>query len=165
MYKCPKCGSTIIGGRDEFCSECGLRLRELCPVCDSTHPITTKFCPETGKDIAEYRLKVERKKVVEKEFDAMFQTYNHGKCLAARWKAFIISFVCWESALFVIWWYTIRHMTDAGGAFGAFGVGFTIFVAVLVLAFTWITTFVSFDNKREQLLDLYFGEKIPKEKN
>jgi len=103
---------------------------------------------------------MKRKKEVEKEFDRIFPTIHRKACVAARWKAFFVSFFCWEGALAMIM-YAIGFIIPVDDTAG---LAVIITFAAIILVFTFATTGVSFDNKREELLDEYFGEKIRDEK-
>lgn len=58
-YRCPVC-HTDNQEKDDFCKQCGKRLKEKCPFCLQMHPISTIFCPKSGYNIKERREKEEK---------------------------------------------------------------------------------------------------------
>jgi len=160
VIKCSKCGAEN-SDRHMHCLACGGQTQEYCQSCHGLHPVTAVFCPSSGKNIAEYKLEVERKKEVEKEFDEIFPTTRRKACVVARWKAFIVSLICWEAVLAMIC-FAVGKMLSSDEAINS---SVTIAFAVIILIFTLVTTGVSYENKREELLYEYFAEKIPAEKN
>lgn len=65
--KCHNCGR-INKEENLYCSKCGTKLQEECPLCKEFHTFDTMFCSKMGRNIKEYRAEMaERKKKKEKE--------------------------------------------------------------------------------------------------
>jgi hypothetical protein len=160
MVKCPECDCEKISYADDFCPGCGATLRESCPVCHAMHPTATKFCPQRGNNIADYKVEVERKKEVEKEFDGIFEKTYRKECLKARFKAFFVSLLCYEAVLAMIISIVGRILSSDE----VLNSSVSIFLAVFFLVVTFASTGVSYENKREEILDAYLTEKILGEK-
>jgi hypothetical protein len=157
---CSKCGSSN-SDRHTHCLTCGAQTQEYCPVCHCLHPVVAAFCPNSGKNIADYKAEVERKKEVEKQFDEIFPKNYRKACVVARWKAFIVSLLCWE-AFHAIIMIGVGLLTSLEAVFGSFIIKI---IAALILIATFAATGVSYEYKREELLDAYLKDKILGEKN
>ena len=48
--KCSHCGIILREGQN-FCGDCGQKLKIVCTACDSANPPTYKFCGQCGKDL------------------------------------------------------------------------------------------------------------------
>lgn len=45
---CPKCGTVVTG---KFCSECGLKIENICSQCGAVLDVNVKFCSECGNKV------------------------------------------------------------------------------------------------------------------
>jgi Na+/melibiose symporter-like transporter len=160
MVKCPKCGAEN-ADKYTYCAACGAQTQECCFCCNYPHPVGATFCPNSGENIADYKLKVERKQEVEKEFDQIFPATYRKECLRARFKAFFVSLICFEAVLAMII-FAVGKMLSSDEAINS---SVTIAFAAIILIFTFAATGVSYERKRDEILDTYLKDKILGEKN